>query len=110
MPEMKKTEKELLLIIEDGVPPSVHLLSHVTDFIRDSLKGIDSPNSLSIHLSEARENARKILDSQDQRSGNDSYLKYLNKLQELLFSYAKPSVPELNKLYSKTMVFLDANI
>lgn len=109
MPEMKKTEMELLMKIEDGVPPSVHLLSHVTDFIRDSLKGIDSPNSLSIHLSEARENARKILDSQERRVRNDSYLKYLNKLQELLFSYARPSVPELNKLYSKTMIFMDAN-
>jgi len=109
MREIKKTEMELLMKIEDGVPPSVHLLSHVTDFIRDSLKGIDSPNSLSIHLSEARENARKILDSQERRVRNDAYLKYLNKLQELLFSYARPSVPELNKLYSKTMIFMDAN-
>lgn len=110
MREIKKTEKELLMKIEDGIPPSVHLLSHVSDFIRNSLKGIDSPNSLSVHLSEARENASKILDSQERRASSDSYLKYLNKLQELLFSYARPSVPELNKLYSKTMVFLDANI
>ena len=91
MRELEKTEKELLMKIEDGITPSIHLLSHVSDFIRDSLKGIDSPNSLSIHLSEARENARKILNSQERRGSNDSYFKYLNKLQELFLGIHKKS-------------------
>ena len=70
--DFTEQRNNLLAKIEDGIPPSVLLLSHVSDLIRDCLKahltsdGPMKPTQVQLvfdHTSAAWENARKILDS-----------------------------------------------
>ena len=103
---------KLLAQIEEGIPPSVYLLSNVSDLIRDCLdahltsSGPMKPTQVQIvfdHISEARKSARKILDSPK----NDPFLAFLTELRENHFVLDQlPSINELEILYDKTMVFI----
>ncbi len=106
--------KELLAKIEDGIPPSVFLLTHITDFVRNSLLGIDPPGVLANHLSAARDNAQKIFDSFEGsyesrvKAKNNSYIDYLTKFHESFLFIEKPTIPELDTLFEKSMAFIEA--
>lgn len=109
--------KKLIAEVETGVPPNLLLVSNIAYFIRDSL--IDAPSILSIHLQEARANAKKVLQSyleffssiqpeRIEKPSENSYLKFLEKFQEnFLFGDSKLSTSELSILYTKTMEFLE---
>lgn len=105
---------ELLAKIEDGIHPRVFLQTHVTDFVRNSLLGIDPPGVLANHLSAAMEDAKKIFDSFEgsyesrAKVNKNSYIDYLNKFQETFLFIQKPTIPELNELFEKSMSFIEA--
>ena len=112
---LTEQRNKLLAQIEDGIPPSVHLLAHVSDLIRDCLNahltsdGPMKPTQVHLvfdHISAAWENARKILDSPKQVCG-DPFLAFLTELRENHFVLDPlPSISELEILYDKTMVFI----
>lgn len=113
--DFTEQRNNLLAKIEDGIPPSVLLLSHVSDLIRDCLKahltsdGPMKPTQVQLvfdHTSAAWENARKILDSPKKVCG-DPFLAFLTELRENHFVLDPlPSINELDSLYDKTMVFI----
>jgi len=110
--DFTEQRNNLLAKIEDGIPPSVHLLSHVSDLIRYCLRahlssdGPMKPTQIQLvfdHISQAWESARKILDSPK----NDPFLAFLTDLQQTHFVLDPlPSINELETLYDKTMVFI----
>lgn len=113
--DFTEQRNKLLAQIEDGIPPSVHLLSHVSDLIRDCLNahltsvGPMRPTQVQLvfdHISAAWDNARKILDSPKKVCG-DPFLAFLTELRENHFVLDPlPSINELEALYDKTMVFI----
>ncbi|EQD24324.1 MAG: hypothetical protein D084_Lepto4C00482G0001 [Leptospirillum sp. Group IV 'UBA BS'] len=110
-----RNKKKLLYRIDDGVPPTVLLLAHIHNFIRDCLIHTEPQSrlvagDLSRNLSEARRDARRILDSQGRRASDNPYLNFLDNFWETQFFLDPiPATHDLRKLFIETVAFIEAN-
>ena len=118
----EERNRVLLTKIEDDIPPTVHLLSHISDLIRDclnahlALSDAKEPmkhhqiHDIFGHLNSASKSARKILVSQNLKTYKDPFLDFLTDFQESHFLFDPlPSITELENLYDKMMLFIATN-
>lgn len=101
-------KEKLLLEIKEEVPPKVHLLSHIAEYCRQSIRETSPWVSFHPHLDYAFKNAWDILNPQNKRDLMNSYLSFLQDFKNTYSSSdSKPPVQDLQKLYSKTKEFIE---
>ena len=98
----------LLQEIKAEVPYKVHLLSHIAEFCRQSIRETSPPVLPSIQLNYAFKYAWDILNPQNKKDLMNSYLSFLEDFKKSYHSPdSKPPIQELQKLYHKTKEFIE---
>ena len=101
-------KEKLLQEIKEEVPYKVHLLSHIAEFCRQSIRETSPPGLPSIQLNYAFKYAWDILNPQNKKDLMNSYLSFLEDFKKnYSSSEAQPPIQELQKLYSKTKEFIE---